>query len=94
MQVINIKTTKVKGVVYCGRPSPLGNPFSLKNFSREESIAHYREWLHRQLIRGNQEVIKALEALQEDSILGCYCKPLDCHCDVIIKAWKWWKEKS
>ncbi len=37
-------------------------------------------------------VIKAILALKEDSVLGCWCKPLDCHCDVIVSAWHYLKE--
>jgi hypothetical protein len=102
MQIVNIRdykgsiTSAIKaGVIYCGRPSPLGNPFKVDTEEkRKEAIDKYRSWLYTQLRSGNTKVISALEELKEDSVLGCWCKPLDCHCDIIIKAWYWWKTEK
>jgi hypothetical protein len=100
LKVVNVKdygglqaATKA-GVIYCGRPNPLGNPFRLDKFSREEAISNYRVWLYHQLINNNRKIISTLEELKEDSVLGCWCKPLACHCDIIIKAWYWWRNKN
>lgn len=107
MKVVNvrhyggIKEAENNGVVYVGRPSPLGNPYSfgaqnskVSKFvvgSRDEAVEKYRFWLHHQLKSGNQSVIKALESLSDDSVLGCWCSPLSCHADIIIKAYHWWR---
>jgi poly(3-hydroxybutyrate) depolymerase len=93
MQVVNIGTVPAgqrTGVVYCGRPSPLGNPFRLGvHGSRSECIAKFRRWLWERLQARDAVVLAALDSLREDSVLGCWCKPHDCHCDVIVRAWKW-----
>lgn len=105
MKVVNVyhyggrQQAEAAGVTFCGRPTALGNPYShkpntLAKFrvkTRQEAIDKYRPWLYNELVNGNQEVIKALEALKEDSVLGCFCKPLDCHCDIIVKAYHWWR---
>lgn len=75
------------GVVYVGRPTVFGNPFS--DLPREESIATYRRWLeydmglfvHRDRKRA---VLTALPGLRGKD-LACWC-PLDlsCHADVLL----------
>jgi hypothetical protein len=32
----------------------------------------------------------AIMRLPEDAVLGCTCKPKDCHGDVIVKLWHEW----
>jgi len=73
--------------VYIGRPSKWGNPFSHKKgtqakflvSSREEAIAEFRKWIT------EGEGMHLLEDLHElkDKTLGCWCKPLSCHGDVL-----------
>jgi hypothetical protein len=38
--------------------------------------------------RTHIEVMQAIYVLPYDAVLGCFCKPLDCHGDIIIKLWK------
>jgi hypothetical protein len=65
---------------YIGRPSKWGNPFVVgKNGTREEVIEKYRLF-----ITGNDIFIKSLEELRGMK-LGCYCKPLACHGDVLVE---------
>jgi hypothetical protein len=104
MKVVNVydyggrEAAEAASVVYCGRPSPLGNPYShmgntLAKFrvkNRDEALDKYRRWLYHELTNGNKQVIEALENLKENDVLGCFCKPKACHCDIIIAAWKWW----
>ena len=64
--------------VYIGRPSKWGNPFSIgKHGTREEVIEKYQEWLS-----GQWELLDSLDEL-EGKVLGCHCKPLACHGDVL-----------
>jgi hypothetical protein len=73
--------------VYIGRPSKWGNPYSHKTGTlakfkvntREEAIASYREYLHSQ-----PSLIQALPDLR-GKILGCWCKPLACHGDILAE---------
>ena len=71
--------------VYIGRPSKWGNPFSHKTGTkaqfkvdtREQAILAYEDWLGKQ-----PDLLEALPEL-EGKILGCWCKPLACHGDVL-----------
>ena len=73
--------------VYIGRGSAFGNPFSHKAGtkaqvvveSREQAIEMYEQW-----IRAKPELLNLLHALKGKR-LGCYCKPLSCHGDVLVK---------
>ncbi len=95
MMVVNVTTyggvekAKRRGVIYCGRPSCLGNyADTLKTEDdRPRVIAAYRQWLLDMIAENDDPVMDALRELKEDSILGCWCKPLACHCDVIVEVW-------
>lgn len=66
--------------VYIGRPSKWGNPFrSGVDGTRAEVIAKYEEWL-----RNNPELLAQLDELKGKT-LACWCKPLACHGDIIVK---------
>lgn len=85
MKVVNIRKGE-KYTVYCGRPSILGNPFIVgKDGTRDEVIAKFREHA-----LNNSAVKYAIAKLKETDILGCYCKPLPCHCDEIINIYKYY----
>ena len=74
--------------VYIGRGSKWGNPFThLKNTSapypvdsREDAIRAYEHW-----IRGQPELIAAAKKELRGKILACWCKPLDCHGDILLR---------
>lgn len=69
---------KSKYDIYCGRPSVWGNPFEIgKNGTREEVIEMYRVWL-----LTNPALMSRIEELR-GKILGCWCAPLPCHCDIL-----------
>jgi len=97
MQILNVREfgsiteAQAKGVVYIGRPSPLGNPYRISaELSREAAIDNYRRWLYQALTSGNKVVVAAIESLTNESVLGCWCKPQACHGDVVASAWEWW----
>lgn len=78
--------------VYIGRPSPLGNPFTIgTDGTREEVIAKYETWLKEQWVRGERahyelkRLIKMYLAGQDITLI-CWCAPLPCHGDVIKAA--------
>lgn len=90
IQIINIKTSSIKDYVFCGRGSFLGNPFHIDSSNnRKKVINMYKLWFYDQL--KDKNVLNALKSIVEkhnkDGIvyLGCYCYPLDCHCEVIKK---------
>lgn len=64
--------------VYCGRPSKWGNPFVIgKDGTRDEVISKYQEW-----IKTQPDLLAALPELR-GKVLGCWCAPQACHCDVL-----------
>lgn len=66
--------------VYIGRPSKWGNPFYVgRDGSRAEVIRKYEEWILQQ-----PELLSSLSELKGKR-LGCHCKPLACHGDVLAK---------
>lgn len=86
-QVVNVIQRNFD--VYIGRPSPWGNPFIIgKDGSRKEVIDKYETW-----IREQPELLAALPSLIGKK-LGCHCKPLACHGDVLLKLIKEQQEKG
>lgn len=78
MRVVNIRKDNYQ--VYIGRPSKWGNPFVIgKDGSREDVINKYREW-----IKTQPNLIADLCELKGKT-LGCFCKPLACHGDVLLE---------
>ena len=89
MKVVHCKKDSYD--VYIGRPSKWCNPYSLAKYTREEAIDLYRKHLHNQLRMGRitKEDLLSLDG----KTLGCWCKPLPCHGDVIVSAVEWAKRK-
>jgi hypothetical protein len=83
--VVNIhpkgqKVSMVRPFVFIGRPSKWGNPFKIgRDGTREEVIEKYRAY-----IQTRPDLIAALPKLKGKR-LGCYCKPLACHGDVLVE---------
>lgn len=67
--------------IYIGRPSKWGNPFEIgKDGSREEVILKYFNYL----IQNNSLLDQILEI--DGKVLGCWCRPKDCHGDAILNV--------
>ena len=90
------------GVEYIGRKcgdwkgSVLGNPFPLGlDKNRDEVIRKYKMWLWEQFqMEGNPVRLEVLRLMNrvlngEIVVLGCWCHPLQCHCDV-VKSLIWY----
>lgn len=86
--VVNLKEDAFD--VYIGRGSKWGNPFSHLDRlfpnpnlvwveSRAVAIERYREYLE-----DHPELMDDLHELR-GKVLGCYCKPLACHGDVLAE---------
>ncbi len=69
--------------VYIGRPTIFGNPFKISDSSRQEAISKYKDYFNNR-IKNDKFFKDCIEQLQ-GKILGCYCKPQDCHGDVIVE---------
>lgn len=76
--VVNVRVDNCD--VYVGRPSVWGNPFVVNGmFSRTRAIAAFEAW-----IKEKPELLARLHELRGKR-LGCYCKPLSCHGDVLAR---------
>jgi len=82
MKVVNLR--KEKYDVFIGRGSIFGNPYRItKLHTRGMVMFFYREWFYNQL---KDPIFKAeVEKLRDVDTLGCYCKPLPCHGDIILE---------
>jgi hypothetical protein len=66
--------------VYIGRPSEWGNPFEIgKDGTRSEVIEKYEGY-----INSRTDLLARLPELRGKA-LGCWCKPLPCHGDVLAR---------
>jgi len=87
-RVVNLK--KEDYDVYIGRGSKWGNPYThLKTStrakhickSRKESIELYRLYITE---GDGKHLLNDLHELK-NKVLGCYCKPLSCHGDILVE---------
>lgn len=79
--------------------SPLHNPYVVGSdlFDRKTACKRYEQYLWAKVqqwleTEKHNTVTKALVDLankEEDVVLVCWCKPLDCHGDVVVKAVNW-----
>jgi hypothetical protein len=76
------------GAVYIGRPnaryglrgSKWANPFRPSSPAEHETVvAMYERWLRRQ-----PDLVGALHELHDHDLV-CWCAPLPCHCDVLLR---------
>lgn len=80
--VVNVKHDEAE--IYCGRPSIFGNPFRLgRDGDRVQVITKYIDYFFDRLSK-DQRFRKEIHSLKNKKI-GCWCKPLLCHCDVIAE---------
>jgi len=88
-----INKNKAHYDVYIGRPSKWGNPFThlpllqigrasgmTEVATREEAVRRYEEW-----IKTKPELMADAKKELRGKTLGCFCKPLACHGDVLAK---------
>lgn len=78
-RVVNVTQGKIADVMI-SRPTKWGNPFYIgTDGTREEVIEKYRQY-----ILGNGILLADLPELKGKR-LGCFCKPLACHGDVLVE---------
>lgn len=86
-RIINAEITKVANVdkgdrhdVYIGRGSSWGNPYAIGfDGDRDEVIRKYKYDFDRGFLKSSKEDALKLKG----KVLGCHCKPMACHGDVI-----------
>jgi hypothetical protein len=77
-RVVNMKYDDYD--IYIGRGSLYGNPFKIgPDGDRVEVIRKYREW-----VKTQPQIIARLKELKGKT-LGCFCKPMICHGDVLAE---------
>lgn len=91
LRVIPIRITAVRNQtkeefdISIGRGGPWGNPFKIghgpNGLNREEVIDKYKEYFEKEILQDpeNHAALLSLRGYR----LGCFCKPLACHGDII-----------
>ena len=72
--------------IYCGRGSPLGNPFQLTvDSSRDQVCDRYQAYFDKHKTPGMIQQLGYILAVatEGDVALECYCAPKRCHCETI-----------
>ena len=93
-------SSNLENTFYIGRPNILSNPFTfdgkrsnlakLSFKTREEALNAYKIYF-KHMIENNEEFKQEFNKIYEkykkgeDVYLGCFCKPLPCHGDIIAK---------
>jgi hypothetical protein len=67
--------------IYIGRGGPWGNPFTVQMYGRAGCIELFERW-----IRSKPELIAQAKIALAGKRLGCFCKPLACHGDILKKV--------
>jgi hypothetical protein len=78
-----------------GRRGVFGNPYVIgQDGTRDDVVRKFEVWL-RSGLKEEWDVdprirlaLQAIERIPEGTRLGCFCKPLACHGDVIVKIWR------
>jgi len=86
MKVVNLRNETYD--LYIGREnktfglkaSKWANPFTLDEFTREDSLIWYEDYIRRTELYDDLEELTGLT-------LGCWCKPKECHGDVLIRLY-------
>ena len=84
--VVNLRREKYD--VYIGRKGKgqdgyFGNPFPVQKHGRDGSIEKYKEYFLDRISKDPEFRQRVLEL--RGKRLGCFCKPLPCHGDVIAE---------
>lgn len=76
---------------YIARPSVLGNPYEVDQYGRQKAIELYIDYILDKIAQKDQSICDALNEIYkieksgQNVNLKCWCKPLNCHGDVIKK---------
>ena len=101
--VVNRSWKRVEAFEYVDimRGSVLGNPFKMKDESKEERkrvIQEFKQYLWKKMNeepnKVSWEMMRLARMNTVDVKLVCCCKPLDCHGDVIKSGVEWLRQKN
>lgn len=91
-RIVVVNQRKSKFDINIGRPSLWGNPHVIgycslcnKIHDREEAVAYHSEWI--QLPEQKWLIDRLFELVKREKCvrLGCWCKPLSCHGDILVE---------
>ena len=78
---MRVVARRAKGYKAVHRPSRWGNPFSVEEYGREQSLRLYEQWLDEKL-RDDPDFLEPLRCHK----LGCFCSlDVPCHADIILR---------
>lgn len=90
--------------LYCGRPSPVGNPERIRLDGRTraeaaiEALADYEDWLRARIVESSADydpqVVDYILQLTPEHYAVCSCSPAHCHVKVVIDAWRWLRRRG
>lgn len=72
----------IDGERFPKKPSVWANPYKEKIEGRERCLELYETWLREKIKKEGCHELLALK----DKVLGCWCKPKDCHGDILLKV--------
>ena len=79
--VFNRKNDLTFGATYVGRPTKWGNPFKIgRDGTREDVCASYEVWVKKQIASGLLDIGEL-----RGKNLACWCAPLPCHADILVR---------
>jgi len=79
--VVNIKDSSCDQLI--DRTTIFGNPFPVWKYGRDGCIKKFETYFYERIERDLEWRAKVLEL--DGKILGCHCKPLDCHGDIYVE---------
>ena len=81
MKVLNRRTAGAEiGAVYIGRPTKWGNPFLIgRDGTREQVIEKFRTYAKHRFSAADVEELRGKDLI-------CWCAPLACHGDVLLRV--------
>lgn len=87
MNIVNKHTHKSSiSDYYIGRPSDLGNPFSVEEFGRDSAIEKYKDYLCEKINQKDDKILSVLNLIYRNRSkinLVCFCSPMKCHGEFI-----------
>lgn len=80
MKTIVVNINEKVYEIFIGRPSIWGNPYRIgRDGTRQEVLEKYYHY-----VKNSPYLMSKIHQLK-GKILGCYCKPKDCHGDMLVK---------
>jgi hypothetical protein len=89
-QIFNLqfaKPSSPKDDIIIDRTTKWGNPYHVHSYGRPLALKLYRAYLWNR-IQNNEISLTELAKLANKN-LWCWCKPKDCHGDILLEAAKW-----